>query len=406
MMKEPSKWSVVVINRYTRSLSFNERLYLCLDEICPPLCNQLFFEGSGSLDYAKWCKAVEIASEANPGSRLVLEGYLGSSRWVDSGLTPRVREVDGSTWDGYGPEGAPFLMERLLYHEGPTCEVILIRGSKPRVAFRTHHGVMDGRGTMTWIEDIFRALNGLDVLGAPLTLNDYQLARSFQKQKCESYPVEHIAPTGRAIGNERGMIWKRIIIEGRYHNILGRCAKLIAREAWKHSPGGVVRIGIPVDMRPRLGGQRSTANLVLPVIVEVKPETTPEQIADDIAFQIKHGYEGMLSPGDDLHRYVPVRLLASLARKIIDVRHSRGLYSLSGYLTHMGHIPVDNFRGGGFQATAFWGIPPGEYYPFFLGMASYGNTQAFCLTMPKVLASEGRMDEILNNILQGLQNDT
>lgn len=392
-------------NRYSRQLSFNERFFLGLDDICPPVCNQLFLDGTGVLDYERWCKAVEVASAANPGSRLILEGHLGCSRWVDSGITPRVREVDGSNWDGCGPAGAPFLMERLPYRESPSCEVVLIHGPTPRVVFRSHHGVMDGRGTMTWAEDIFKALRGEEVLGAPSTINDYTLVRSFQKQLRKPFPVEHIAPTGKAQGNEIGVVWKRVIIQGKYPKVLGRSAKLLAQAAWRHSQG-VVRFGIPVDMRPRLGSQRSTANLAFAIYIEVKPETTPEQIAEDIAFQTQHGYEGMLSRGDNLYRYVPIRLLASQTRKIIDARHARGLYSLSGCLTNMGRIPVEYFQGAGFQATAFWGIPPSiEYFPLFLGMASYGNTQAFVLTMPKVLANQGRMDEILDYLAQGLQNN-
>lgn len=86
------------------------------------------------------------ASAGNPGSRLILRGHLGSCRWVDSGKTPPVREIDGSRWDGLGPVGAPFLQEPLSPIKGPMCEVLLIHGDPLRVAFRVHHGVMDGRG--------------------------------------------------------------------------------------------------------------------------------------------------------------------------------------------------------------------------------------------------------------------
>src|SRR4030043_458932 len=95
--------------RFTRQLTATERLYLINAEICPPFANQFFLEGTGVLDAKLWRKAVEVAAAANPGSRLVLKGKLNFGRWVDSGKTPPVREVDGSSWDCMSPEGAPFL---------------------------------------------------------------------------------------------------------------------------------------------------------------------------------------------------------------------------------------------------------------------------------------------------------
>ncbi|HNY66247.1 MAG TPA: hypothetical protein PKM41_12500 [Deltaproteobacteria bacterium] len=388
--------------RYSRPLSFNERLFLALDEICPPVCNQLFFDGTGILDPDRWTRAVELASSVNPGSRLVLKGHLGFSRWVDTGITPRVREVDGSRWNGTGAEGAPFLQDRLTCREGPTCEVVLVHGPTPRVVFRTHHGVMDGRGTLLWAEDVFRALRGDPVLGAFSTLTDHELARSFQKRKLKPFPANHIAPTGRASGQGQGVVWKRVQVRGGAKNILARCIMLAAQEAWRVADGPV-RFGIPVDLRPRLGNQRSTANLSFAIYVEVRPETTIGQIADDIASQISQGREGMIFRGDSLYRHVPIRLMASKARKIIQSRHARGVYSLSGIISNLGRVNLDQFQGGGFQAEAFWAIPPrNEYHPFFLAMAGHGDTVELILSISKVLADNGRIEQALEHIALGL----
>jgi len=390
---------------YTRTLSFNERMLLVCDELCPPVANQLFLEGEGSFDLERWRQAVAIASKANPGSRLTLKGFLGGSRWVDSGITPHVRLVDGTKWDGTGPDGAPFLLDPLPYREGPTCEVVLIEGSPLRVVFRTHHGVMDGRGTLVWAEDIFRVLRGESVLGAVSSVNDVEMARSYQSKFREEYPVEHLAPSGRAVGNESGMIWKRLRIEGKFPRILARTILLLAHKAWRHQDG-VVRFGIPVDMRAHMGGERSTANLAFCIYVEVKPTSTVEEIATDIATQTKEGREAMQTKGDDLYRYVPIRLMSYKARKMIKERHTKGLYSLSGLITNVGRIPLELFHGGGFTSTAFWGIPPTiEYYPFFLGLAGHGTSMQLIITMPKVLATDGRLDEMFDCLIQGLKKD-
>lgn len=157
-------------------LTNSTRLWVAADMIDPPFANQLIFDGSGAFELDKLENAISMASAANPGSRYVLRGMLGSSRWVDSGVTPRLRVVDGAGWDGMGPEGAPAcLRESLSVASGPSCEVVVITGSPLRIVFRSHHGIMDGRGTLTWAEDIFRALRGEPVTGSDPMLCEYDL---------------------------------------------------------------------------------------------------------------------------------------------------------------------------------------------------------------------------------------
>ena len=129
-------------NNLHRALSYIERSWLSIDSISSPFVVQMVLEGRGSLDMGRLAAAVEQAAESNPGTRLVLKGALRGSRWVDSGRAPCVRVVSGGAWDGYGPENAPFLHDRLPY-SGPTCEVLWVEGLTPRIIFRASHGVMD-----------------------------------------------------------------------------------------------------------------------------------------------------------------------------------------------------------------------------------------------------------------------
>ncbi|HOO70349.1 MAG TPA: hypothetical protein PK926_01215 [Spirochaetota bacterium] len=388
--------------KYTRKLTYNERLFIVADEICPPLLNQLFFDGEGSFDAEMWSRAVEAASEANPGSRLVLRGSLGMSRWEDSGSAPRVIEVDGSVWDGMGPDGAPFLQKRLMPRQGPTCEVLLIKGDPLRVCFRTHHAVMDGRGTLTWAEDIFRALRGEPLIGSRSTLSDLELARSVQPEWRTPFPRDNIAPTGKTSGSERGVTWKRMFIPGSYNNFLGQVAVLAAREAWKHQQGPV-RFGVPVDIRFRRKGLRSTGNLSIAIYIEVRPDSTPEEIAQDVKKQIDEKRDCMIDRWDPMIRFLPLGFLYKKGQEMILNNAAKNRYGLSGILTNMGKIPMEIFSGGGFRARAFWGIPPSlENTPFFLGMASHDHTSELIVTMPKNLAGGNRIDTVLDAIRSGL----
>jgi hypothetical protein len=391
---------------YTRKMSFNERLFVVADRLHPPIANRFVFEGSGVLDLGRLQNAVAVASDANPGSRLVLRGYLAASRWVDSGVTPPVIEVPGGSWTDDRMEESPFLQKPLLPRTGPTCDVLLVRGDPMRVIFRTHHGVMDGRGTLTWAEDVFRALRGEPCSGSGSRLTDTELARSFQKERRRPYPTEQLAPTGTAAGNEGGIAWRRVSLQGRFHHILPRMAILVAQEAWRNAAGreGKVLIGIPVDMRPRVPGLASTGNLTMAIYVPITRDTTPEQVAEDIVRQLKDKAEGRLTPSDDLARYLPMRLLGAAGTRLINRRHKAGIYSISGMISNMGKINLKAFSGGGFEASAFWGIPPlVDYLPFFLGMCGYNDTVELILALPRKLATDGRIDAILDRLVSSLK---
>lgn len=388
--------------RYTRKLSFNERVFVVADRLYPPLANQFIFEGTGAFDVEKWRDAVETASAANPGSRAVLKGILNTCRWVDSGVTPPVIEEEEGGWEWDKPETVPCFAKPLPPEGGPACEVVLAKGEPLRAIFRTHHALMDGMGTFVWVNDIFRALRGEPCNGSHATITDTELARSFQKEMRKPYPTEHIAPTGTAEGSDSGMITRRIRVRGRFHNLMGQIALQIAREAWSHSDG-VVRLGIPVDMRPRMNGLVSTANLTYAIYIEIRNNSTAESITEDIAGQLRDKREGMLSRGDDMARYVPMWLLGRLARKIIEDRHQRSIYSLSGLISNVGRIKLQNYRGGGFEPTAFWGIPPvNDYVPFFIGIGGYDDVVELVLSLPRRLATRDRIDGLLERIIASL----
>jgi len=306
---------------------------------------------------------------------------------------------------GVLPKEAPYLQKPLYPETGPTCDVVLVPGRPMRVIFRTHHGVMDGRGTLTWAEDVFRALRGEHCTGSDSVLTDTELARSFQKKHRRPYPTAQLAPTGIAAGSEPGVELLRVTLRGRYHNLLPRTAVLVAQEARRNAGGreGDVLIGIPVDMRPRLPGLVSTGNLTMAIYVLINPDTTPGQVAEDISRQLKEKAEGMLTPGNDLVRYMPMVLLGAAAKRLINRRHRNGMYSMSGVISNMGRINLEGFRGGGFEASAFWAIPPlVDYLPFFLGMCGYDDTVEMILILPRQLATDGRLDRTMDRLVSSL----
>jgi len=381
------------------------RLWVAADNIQPPFANQLVFDGYGEIDFAKLESAIVAASEANPGSRYVLRGMLGWSRWVDSGIAPRLRVVDGAGWDGLGPDGAPgCLGERLDVHRGPSCEVVVILGEPLRLVFRSHHGVMDGRGTLTWAEDIFRSLRGEALIGSDAAVSENDLLNISPVKIEKAIPCVYSSPVGNAIGNEQGMTWKRVIVKGSYRHLLSRVMICVARQVWKHSRENA-RFGISVDMRPRREGLRSTNNLTNAFFLDFGPDMDHVKLSEIITRRMQNREDGTYTLEDRLICHTPLRLLELIIKKTIKAQHRSGQYRYSAYVSNMGRVPIHDFSGGGFTATAFWGIPPGlGMVPLFLGVGGHEDRVELIATMPRVLACEGRLDALLRNIADDLES--
>lgn len=395
--------SVNTHNRpYTRALSVNERFWLVIDRINPPFSIQVVCEGQGAFDLSKWKKAVEIASAANPGSRLILKGMLSNCRWVDSGISPSVREVDGSSWSGNGPEGAPFLYKPLNVSRGPTCEVLIIHGNPIRVAFRVHHGVMDSRGIIFWVEEIFRALRGEPLFGSHSLMTDWDVARSFQNEYRKPFPHDNLSLTGRAEGDEPGIIWGRKRLLGQYKQLIAQVAHAAAREARLHGRGNV-RFAIPVDLRSRIEGLRSTGNLAIGIYIDIKPETTVEEIDLEISRQIAEKRDGMIDRWDSIYRVIPIAIMSKVLNRRISANHKNGLYSLSGIITDAGWFNLERYSGGGFIADNIFFVPPAMPYPPVL-IALYGTDKwvEILYGAPRVLATGGRLDSAIERIASSL----
>ncbi len=387
---------------YSRMLSVNERLWLAADMISSPFALQMICEGAGTFDIHALRKAVELASAANPGSRLRLRGRLHSCRWVDSEIAPPVREVDGGSWSGYGSDNAPFLERSFNVTEGPTCEVLVIRGNPLRVAFRAHHAVMDTRGIMFWAEEIFRALQGKPLLGSYSSATDWDVARTFQNNFRKPFPHDNLSLTGKAEGNEQGIVWGRRTIPGHFRQLLPQVAYYAAHEARRHGQGNV-RFAVPIDLRSRVQGLRSTGNLSIGIYIDVRPETTIDEIGWDIAWQLREKRDCMIDRWDFIYRYIPISILGQEGSRRITGHHSRGLYSLSGIVSNAGRLNTKHFSGGGFECRSVFAIPPYfSYLPLLLWFYGSDNAVELMYAAPRVLATRGRLEDAIDRIVPQL----
>ncbi len=364
------------------------------DDLYPPFVNQLVLEGTGVLDRAVWTDAVAVAAAANPGVRSVLRGWVCRARWVDSGVAPPVTVVDGTDWDGNGPNGAPFLLRHLDVRRGPSAEILLVQGLVPRVIVRTHHAITDGGGLLAFSSDLFRVLRGEAPKGHADTVYEGELARTLTTTPTPPPPDDAIAPTGRPAAGSDGVVWRRLALGAAGPALAGRVAAVLAAEARRRGEGPV-RVAFPADLRRERPDLRSTANLTGLVVLEVGEGEGGVHLHERLRTALAEQGAAAAVLGADGVRHVPLGLARAVARAGAK-KTARGAYAHTAVVSNLGRLDVDALSGGPWRTRAVCIVPPGTpVTAAFVAMWGTPRGVELAISIPEALACDGRLDGLI-----------
>ncbi|MFD4138711.1 amino acid adenylation domain-containing protein [Streptomyces sp. NPDC058572] len=333
---------------FRRPVSATEWSYLAAGRLGELLVLQLVVEGSGRIDALALSRAVAEASASCPGSRLVRRGRM----WVDSGRPARVVVADGSGFDRTTLTGLPELSGPLAESEArPGCEVLLLTGEPGTVVFRASHAVMDLKGTAMWAGEVFRALRGEPLHGAAGVLADYALLdRVGRPGRRPRLGLDQRSPLGGRSGN--GTVWRRRTVAGRHAALAAKVAATIAGAV----QGPTARIMIPVDLRRHAPGVSSTANLALPVFLDIpggqEPDAVHRRLLDALASrqELAAGAEAALAR-------LPLPATAALVGASRAATSARHRYLASAIVSNSGRLALEDFSTAEFTATTAYALP-------------------------------------------------
>jgi hypothetical protein len=401
----------------TRPVHGLERVWLAADRVMAPFVNQLVVEGHGTLDAAAWSDAVASAARAHPLLCVRVRGVGRWARWQADGAAPRVRTVDGSAWDGTSGDGAPFLRERLDTDAGPVAEVLLVEGPArwssghpshpmPRVVFRSHHAVVDGRAARAFAEDVTRALRGEPPQGASsdaARLPDVEVASRAWPDAARPHAArphgaaEGSAPPARTLravpwGLPPGPpCWVRLDVRCETRELLPR-ALCALRDA---APGEPLRVSLSVDLAGRAGMPAVDANLSGLAYVEVPAGAVLADVRSAITRAVPLS-GGPLRLAHGL-RDVPLAWLARAGRAGARRLAHEGVAQEDVTVSNLGRASLDALSGAGFTARrCFWIPPANPGNPLFLSIAGGADTLTLCATA--CTSDSGRLGRLLGEV--------
>ncbi|EME15288.1 non-ribosomal peptide synthetase [Rhodococcus triatomae] len=334
--------------QFERPISATEWLYLAGRPLAEPFAIQLVVAGDGVLDADRLVDAVAAASAACPGARLRRRG----ERWVDSGIAPAVTVLAGPGVDFAAPDADPVLTRGL--GDG-TAEVVLVRDrDTSTVVFRVFHGVMDARGLALWAADVFRVLRGEEPIGAPDPTADHDLVARIGS----SGKPTTLMPTRRSPLGASGSPPKQGPFLWRHRSVPGVAAASVARisAVLADVVGERIRVMIPVDLRRHDPALRSTANLALPLFLDVAPGEPWSKTHTRILVHMAEKRELAEMDNGGL-----ARLPAPVARAVLRGAHRLGAHAdrnvVSALVSHAGQVSTRDLSVPGFRATTVRAVP-------------------------------------------------
>ncbi len=359
-------------------------------------------EGEGPVfDQHLWRKALEQAGAANPGCRIRLVEGFARARWAGDGRPRRLRMVERTDWDGMSGAGSGFIYDAALsLEDGPCAELILVNEA-PRgrlVILRTSHAVMDGRGALHFIAEIFRALRGEALLGSNTGLAGIDTSRTIVCSPPDEPRIETDWLTGPPRGDDRGFEWRRIGFRAGGHNLLARLAEALARHMHGHSARPAL-FTIPVDLRRHLPGLLATMNCTGQLRVALAKGEGAAEFRRKLDAMLRERMEVYPKRGTWFLRLMPRGFIDRMVLRV--ARHRKRPFQ-TAVISTLGRLDPDAYGFDGFRLRSCIPVPfPGVT---LVAALSVGDRLDLVVTMPKTFSSDGRLDGLLDHLQTSLSD--
>ncbi|MFJ2838165.1 peptide synthetase [Nocardia sp. NPDC087230] len=384
---------------FRRPISTTERMYFPMRDLAPPFLMQLVVPGDGDLDPDRLRRAVAVAATVTPGARLVRRG----AEWVDAGIAPAVRVVPGHVLHETTLEADPVLTSPIGPTPETTVEVLLLTGAPVTLVFRVFHGVMDGMGMVLWVTNVLRALRGQDPIPQLDPVADQELVdRVGAPGKPAAMVPRYRSATGR--GRQRRGVARHLLrhrrIDAAGPGALARVCALLAAET-----PGTSRIMMPVDLRRHDPALRSTANLALPLFLDIESGRDWTWVKEQIKTGLRERRElNQLANTRITLVPDPVNRGVLHTTNWLGARWGRNLASAT--VSHMGRFTADELAVPGFRPTGLYVLPQHSVaMPLLFGLTEFDGHTDLTVSARNGDGVEARLEALLDGIVAMLETE-
>lgn len=333
-----------------RKVSPNERMYLAFEKNYNSFVINRIVEGRGDIDIEILQSAVNKVGDIYPESRFKLK----NDYWIDSKLNPKVIKIQRKD---VGKDFKELMKRKIDLTKDIACEVYYLNEfDKITIIFRTHHGVMDGKGQGIWIEAIFKELNNLEIEKFSSKVRDIDLLKdSGINKSSDIVTIGNYSPLkDRASYKITDPISKKIEINEKINSIT---AKLIG-SIHKLSKDSKSRFIITRDIREKFPEEKlNTGNLSLPMYLETTSENWQE-INKDLINTILKNEDIKYSPKEYfIFENTPMNILRLGLKYTIFNYNRQKKTATTAVISNLGRIDLENYKTKYFIPEKVYALP-------------------------------------------------
>jgi hypothetical protein len=357
---------------HVRPVSENERAYVELGQRLALPVIQLVLAFEGVLALEDLALAVAAAAEACPDARARLRG----GTWVDSGLSPRVRELQREGFDAraltVARDEEACLGQPMRPDREPVTEVILVREAPVRcsVVFRVFHGVMDGQAALAFVANVFRHMRGEALVPQRGTETDraFLLRHGGTRRPLVLRP-DCLVPTAGGLPRRDEVYWLRRTMPGRWLGLTARVARAVA----VFHGIGPVRVLIPANVRRLEPHVPPSGNMTVPLYLAVSPDDDWSVAYRRMFAELKAGADLNVAATElGLSRWLPSWVVQLALGLVVRWQARTRRFFSAATITNLGRVDLATFSTPQARARTLYSLPTHQpLVPFSLALTEH-----------------------------------
>lgn len=324
------------------NLSSIEKLYLTGEVLSPPFAIQIIIEGNGDFAEEQFTNAVFHVSSFYP----YLTARLIKGKWVLTRDSLPIRKICLSSLQDE-------LQKRLSISHMPVEILWGQEGNKIKIAFRALHILVDARGFLLFIEDVFRYLRGEVVEGSASGMTEESFIKS-RKNVFKRPPLRPKYNSPVPLNREYGVTPSFIIrktIKGTDSHIIAKIISFLGRDVDSSL------FMIPVDLRRHQDAENSVRNLSLPIFINQNKQESWISIQEKIIHALQKEQEISEDGSEAILSLIPFGLLRYILKKLIRYQDKNNKFLMTSLISHLGKIPLRKFTFKGFHPETLYSLP-------------------------------------------------
>lgn len=381
-----------------RKVSCNELLYLDMQDLTNSYAIQFVFKIGKLSNIQKIEEAINNVIKNNIGSyvRLKNKSYYSKYNYL------KIEERNIKEEDFYNSS----IFREKIDIKKESIKAYYIKNSYDEseyLVFKFLHSVMDGKGSLLFIENFKKYLNNETLIKCNNFITDKEFLKDKKYYKKSISKIPTIKHTKSNIIKNCKPKWRIIDIDEYVPSIVAKLSKIFAEEFDNEN----VRIMIPTDIRRHDKLNNYIGNLTLPIFLNVSKDDNINKINGDLLYQLKNNKElNIANTSYYGYKQLPKIIrntILKIGKKLI-LKNNK--FSVGALISHLGRIDIEGLNNSEITFDDFVSLPIHQpLCAFSVVIVEYLHKTKLALTYYEDQFDETYINSLVKKIESGLSNN-